>query len=155
MLESAGCVRAADMDPLRGATGHAIRVIAVLAIAAATLRPEPAESPGRLEYEVKAAFLLNFAKFVDWPDPPATGNTDISICIVGDDPFGNILDQIVEGEAIGKRKITVQRIHAQAPPTARLHSSADRKRTFPRTWPIARPAYSRLVRETVFFAAAG
>jgi hypothetical protein len=68
------------------------------------------------EYQVKAAFLLNFTKFIQWP-PAAFENADspFSICILGNDPFGSSLDQVVEGESVGGRKVTVQRIGR--PPT--------------------------------------
>jgi YfiR/HmsC-like len=82
----------------------------LLAAGVMYLRAEP---PAALEYRVKAAYLLNFAKFVDWPteESPAT---QLTICVIGDDPFGNALDQLVQGEAVGERRIVVQR-HAGAP----------------------------------------
>ena len=44
-----------------------------------------------LEYQVKAAFLLNFTKFVDWPAGAFAGSdSPITICILGNDPFGRI-----------------------------------------------------------------
>jgi hypothetical protein len=64
----------------------------------------------RLEYEVKAAFLLNFAKFVEWPAPGSSSSLPISLCIVGDDPFGSALDQIIDGETIAQRALAVKRI---------------------------------------------
>lgn len=68
-----------------------------------------------LEYQVKAAFLLNFAKFVDWP-PAAFANSDspIAICILGKDPFGRTIDDLVQGELASGRKLIVRRI-SQAP----------------------------------------
>ena len=63
------------------------------------------------EYEVKAAYLLNFTKFVEWPrtqDDPAAET--FSICILGDDPFGGTLDQLVRNEAVNGRPIAVRRI---------------------------------------------
>jgi hypothetical protein len=64
-----------------------------------------------LEYQVKAAFLLNFAKFVEWPaNALAAPDAPISICILGDDPFEGALDQMVEGESIDGRKIAVKRM---------------------------------------------
>jgi hypothetical protein len=64
-----------------------------------------------LEYQVKAAFLLNFTKFIDWPQAESTGvDPPFDICILGDDPFGMVLDQIVEGETFQGRKLTVQRM---------------------------------------------
>ena len=64
-----------------------------------------------LEYRVKAAFLLNFTKFIEWP-PAAFGQPDspISICILGEDPFGPALDQTVTGEVVNGRRVIVQRI---------------------------------------------
>jgi YfiR/HmsC-like len=65
------------------------------------------------EYEVKAAFLLNFTKFVVWPpDTFADAHSPLAICVLGDDPFGNTLDEIVKGEAVNGHVLTVQRIHA-------------------------------------------
>jgi len=62
------------------------------------------------EYEVKAAFLLNFVKFVEWPDSKRNGPAPLSICILGDDPFGAALDQIVQGERINGRPLVVKRL---------------------------------------------
>jgi hypothetical protein len=59
------------------------------------------------EYQVKAAFLYNFAKFVDWP-AGAAGNT-IVIGVLGDDPFGAILDFTFEGKTVGGKEFEVRR----------------------------------------------
>ena len=68
-----------------------------------------------IEYEVKAAFLLNFTKFIEWPDNAfADSQSPIAICILGKDPFGRALDEIVQGEAVNARKVTVRRI-SEAP----------------------------------------
>jgi hypothetical protein len=79
-------------------------------------------SPGTLaaqasrEYEVKAAFLLNFAKFTDWPPAAfSTADSSIAICILGKDPFGRTIDEVVQGEEVNGRKVIVRRIN-QAPP---------------------------------------
>jgi hypothetical protein len=66
---------------------------------------------GPKEYEVKAVFLLNFAKFVEWP-PAAFPNSDspVAICILGKDPFGSIIDELVRGEVANGRKLMVRRI---------------------------------------------
>ena len=65
----------------------------------------------RPEYEIKAAFLLNFTKFVEWPPAAfADSNSLFAICILGRDPFGRTLDDIVEGEVVDGRKLTVRRI---------------------------------------------
>jgi hypothetical protein len=73
------------------------------------------------EYQVKAAFLLNFTKFVEWPKVSfATSDSPISICILGEDPFGRILDQVVEGETVDDRKLSIRRIR-QAPSPGTCH----------------------------------
>ena len=65
-----------------------------------------------LEYQVKAAFLLNFTKFIDWPNP-VPGDTPFTICILGDDPFGGAVDRIIEGETVNGRRLAVERIRSQ------------------------------------------
>jgi hypothetical protein len=72
--------------------------------------PSPAADES-LEYQVKAAFLLNFTKFVEWP-PSAfdAAHSPIAICILGEDPFGAALDQIVAGEIVSGRKLLVRRL---------------------------------------------
>ncbi len=71
-----------------------------------------APSPS-LEYDVRAAFLLNFTKFVDWP-PAAFASADapLTICIAGEDPFGRAIDQIVEGESVSGRRVAVERLRS-------------------------------------------
>jgi YfiR/HmsC-like len=64
------------------------------------------------EYEVKAAFLLNFTKFIAWPpDAFADVHSPLAICVLGDDPFGNALDEMVKGETVSGHALRVQRIH--------------------------------------------
>jgi hypothetical protein len=73
------------------------------------LTPRAALAQSR-EYQVKAAFLFNFAQFVEWPDDTYSAtNTPFCIGILGDDPFGTALDQTVQGETIGGHKLVVQR----------------------------------------------
>lgn len=63
------------------------------------------------ESQVKAAYLYNFGKFVRWQGtdhPPSSGS--LEICILGKDPFGDVLDSTVYGESIDGRKIAVRRI---------------------------------------------
>lgn len=72
------------------------------------------------EHEVKAAFLLNFTKFVEWDEIELDRNAPIAVCIVGDDPFGRLLDEVVEGEVVGGHKITVQRVKSVLEPTCQV-----------------------------------
>ncbi|MGH9439941.1 MAG: YfiR family protein [Terriglobia bacterium] len=61
------------------------------------------------EYEVKAAYLYNFGRFVQWP-AKAGASGPFSICVLGDDPFGPALDAIVGGETISGKNVVVRRI---------------------------------------------
>ncbi len=89
-------------------------VVATLALGATLVRaqPEPTPTPASpSEYEVKAAFLYNFARFVEWPaeaghDPAAP----FVIAVLGHDPFGPILDETVAGKTVGGRPIEVRRV---------------------------------------------
>ena len=67
------------------------------------------------EYQVKAAFLFNFAKFVEWPPNAfADANTPFVIGVLGQDPFGSYLDETVRGEQVNGRQLTVQRYRSVA-----------------------------------------
>lgn len=62
------------------------------------------------EYDLKAAFLFNFVKFVEWPPTAFAGDrAPLTICVYGDDPFGSTLDALVEGERVGERSLLVRR----------------------------------------------
>ncbi len=81
-------------------------------IAACSVR---AESPELVEteYRVKAAFLYNYAKLVDWPTNAfATTSTPITIGVLGHDPFGPVLDKTVDGKKIGDRGIAIKRFRS-------------------------------------------
>lgn len=62
------------------------------------------------EYELKAVYLFNFAKFVEWPSSAFAGdNTSFLIGVLGDDPFGDALDAAVKDRSIQGRPIRVKR----------------------------------------------
>jgi hypothetical protein len=63
-----------------------------------------------MEYDIKAAFLFNFGQFVDWPAHAfADPASPLVICVLGDDPFGRTLDDIVRGESIEGHALQVRR----------------------------------------------
>ena len=63
------------------------------------------------EYDLKAAFLYNFTQFVQWPDNAFSApDTPFQLCIVGEDPFGRILDDTVTSEFVNNHPIVVRRI---------------------------------------------
>jgi hypothetical protein len=68
------------------------------------------------EYQVKAVFLFNFTRFVDWPVVADTStNSPFVISIVGEDPFGSILDEAIRGESVRNRRIVIRRLHSNEP----------------------------------------
>jgi hypothetical protein len=86
------------------------------------------------EYQVKAAFLLNFTKFVEWPATAfADEHSPLAICILGEDPFGNALNQIVKGEAVNGRELAVERIRrAPSPKSCQVLFVAKSEKEVPR-----------------------
>lgn len=67
------------------------------------------------EYKLKAAFLINFTKFVVWPAQALPEGIAITICIVGMDPFGLVLDNgSVPGQAIDNHPLVIKRISVPA-----------------------------------------
>jgi hypothetical protein len=70
------------------------------------------------EYEVKAAFLYKFANFVEWP--PESATLPGCIAIVGQDPFGTALDEVVKGKSVNGRSFLVKRFKSDLD-AARCH----------------------------------
>lgn len=69
------------------------------------------------EYELKAAFIFNFTRFVSWPDAAQAISTesrdnsgDFVIGVLGNDPFDGNLEAIVRGELVGNRPIRIERL---------------------------------------------
>jgi hypothetical protein len=69
-----------------------------------------AEAAALQEYSVKAALLFNIAKYTDWPPDAFPGpGAPIVIGVLGDDPFGQVLDRIVNDRSIKGRSIVIRR----------------------------------------------
>jgi hypothetical protein len=80
--------------------------LVVFAAAASATRVYAAPS----EYQVKAVFLFNFAQFVDWPvESFPSPDGPFVIGVLGEDPFGAQLDDVVRGERAGGRSIVIER----------------------------------------------
>lgn len=69
-----------------------------------------AQTKAPTEYQVKAAFLYNFAKFVDWP-PSAFSDAKqpLDICVYGHDPFGTAPEDALLAKTIGERRVSLGR----------------------------------------------
>jgi hypothetical protein len=84
---------------------------AALALAAALLLGLPALAQRPSEYQVKAAYLYGFGRFVEWPaNAPVARDASFVVCVLGDDPFGMLLDQAAEGGLVKNKPVTVRRI---------------------------------------------
>lgn len=73
--------------------------------------PARAQDSASVEYELKAAFLVKFAMFVDWTTnrPNAASAGPFKIGVLGRDPFGSGLDVAVRSERIKARPVEIQR----------------------------------------------
>ena len=63
------------------------------------------------EYQVKAAFLYNFAKFVEWPSQAfKTSQDPIVVCVLGHNPFGNALQEVIRGKSVDGRAFAFRQV---------------------------------------------
>lgn len=90
--------------------------LVLLGLSALTLHAEVSK-----EYQLKAAFLYNFTKFVEWPTARFANETSpIVIGMLGRNPFGGELEKITEGRTVNGRPIVVKSI-ATAEEVAAVH----------------------------------
>jgi hypothetical protein len=83
-------------------------VLALVLFVAAAAPKAGAAAVASSEYRLKAAFLYNFIKFVDWPgEETADNNEPIVIGIVGKDPFGDALKPL-ENKQIKARDVIIK-----------------------------------------------
>jgi hypothetical protein len=82
---------------------------AMMFVASSVSRPGMAGEAPSLEYKVKAAFLYNFLKFVEWPDDQSADvSIPITIGILGEDRFGTAFNEITSRK-VKERTIVVRR----------------------------------------------
>jgi hypothetical protein len=75
--------------------------------------PDVDATGSAVEYQTKAAFLFNFAKFVDWPSHKFTQpDSPFIIGIVGADPFGGLLEEATQAQRVNERTVTVRHIQS-------------------------------------------
>lgn len=98
--------RAGGRDGIR--SGNCCALVAVImGVCRLWSAPSQGEAGGPdVEYQIKAVFLFNFAKFVDWPETafPAR-DAPIVIGVVGESPFGSALEAAIKDETVKGRKI--------------------------------------------------
>jgi hypothetical protein len=65
------------------------------------------------EYQIKAGYLFNFTRFVEWPEKAfATTTSPIMICIVGNTPLTNTLSDTVVGKVVNGRAVSIKPVKA-------------------------------------------
>lgn len=76
----------------------------------------PAGADVSLEYQVKAAYLTKFVPFITWPDDVFAGPAaPVTICVLGDGPFGSRLEQAAALARNGDRAIQVRHVTVPDP----------------------------------------
>ncbi len=114
--------RSRDMHHDRKSRGHrcrplisnsqriAIRALCVSLLLAIYVTSAAPQGRKATEADVKAAYLFNFGKFIKWPPASNSAGSAFTICILGRDPFGPVLDATVSGERINGKNASVRRI---------------------------------------------
>jgi hypothetical protein len=89
-----GDVRASSGAARRMAMAMAVLIFVSLSFVASAVPQNGVPSVRAMEYQIKAAFLFNFAKFVDWPtEGHQSGDGLLTFCTLGEDPFHGALDE--------------------------------------------------------------
>ena len=89
-----------------------VYVVIILLVLTLSAPKTVAEDYTTREYKIKAAFLYNFAKFVEWPEDSFSGDrSHLSVCIVGKDPFGEEIE-FIKGKTVRNREVVIKRFES-------------------------------------------
>ncbi len=96
---------------LRGRGLFPVLLATAFVVAGASRAETTSERPRiPIEYHVKAAFLLNFTKYVKWPERAFEKDASpLVVAVVGEDPFGRVLDETMAGTSLGTHPLEVRR----------------------------------------------
>ena len=113
-----------DMEKIRGpiqritsfAGSGLVPILSVLLISLALASSVRAQDVEANEYEIKAAYLLNFPNFVDWP---GSINQDLQspfrLCLLGSDPLGSALSRMMADRLSRGRSLLLRRVSRTDP----------------------------------------
>lgn len=91
------------------------RLLVLTAFACALAPCAPAAAPFE-EYQVKAVYLFNFARFVDWPPEVFRDAAQpMTICVVGSDPFAGYLRDAIRDEQVEGRSLALREVRRDEP----------------------------------------
>jgi len=85
------------------------------ALAIALLLAPGAHAQTATAPELKAAFLYNFAKFVEWPSESMPAGAPLVVCVLGDDAVADALEETVKGRVIDGHQVKAQRVKVDSP----------------------------------------
>ena len=99
-----------------------LRVPPVVALLLAACVTSPLTAPQRVsdELRLKAAFLLRFPDFVEWPSAALDGRPTLELCVLAPNPFGRVLEQLAEGGSTAGRRLTVRQVKVDSVATCHL-----------------------------------
>ena len=80
---------------------HVLAALALLVSCAASASAQPQA----LETDVKAAFLYNFTKFIEWPPGTPAGQEPFRLCVVSDDALHKSVEKTIAGETFNGRAL--------------------------------------------------
>jgi hypothetical protein len=86
-----------------------------LTLAVIASSPLAAQTDPASEDRLKAAFVYRFPQFVEWPAGALDGRETLDICVVGPNPFGSTLDELVAGESLNGRRLAVRHLTVAQP----------------------------------------
>lgn len=73
----------------------------------------PALASGESEGPIKAAFLFNFARYVEWPPVAFENETaEIRLCVMGESAFDQVVTATVSGRRVGSRPVAVEKVES-------------------------------------------
>ena len=90
--------------------GRIILYVAALGLAASA-SAQGLRSDGSSEYLIKAGYIYNFAKLVEWPSAVARKGQPIVITVLGNDAFASVLERVVQGKKVDDRPFVVKRLN--------------------------------------------
>jgi hypothetical protein len=101
------CGRRLWLCTQRWLCAHAFLLFVLLGVFAVPLHGQGKPT----DYQVKAVYLYNFGKFVQWPTNDVTDKDgEFTVCVLGQDPFGPALDAALAGAMIGGKQVVAKRI---------------------------------------------
>jgi hypothetical protein len=108
--------RSRDVKPARGNSTRLLRPTLILLLVLALIlicKPPPllAEDQAPQDFQVKAAFLVNFPKYVNWPTNTfAETNSPIVIAVFGDEQLADELQRMVKGKSVNGHELVSKRV---------------------------------------------